>query len=126
MVGNKVTALLYGWVTIFVLMIATSLIMALLMRFTTMDESTLNWLTGGLAILYLFFGGFFSGAKGKEKGWMLGALTGIGYSLFVFLYQFLAFDQLFTTNQWMYHGLFLLSAIIGGILGVNLFGKQQA
>ncbi|MBO8155958.1 MAG: TIGR04086 family membrane protein [Bacillaceae bacterium] len=122
--AKKVTALLYGWAAILILMLVTSFVFALIIKFSDMEQNTLHWLTSGLGIVYLFIGGLFSGAKGKEKGWMLGALTGIGYSLFVFLYQFLAYDQLFSMNQWVYHGIFLLAAVLGGIAGVNTFGKN--
>ncbi|GAA0483330.1 TIGR04086 family membrane protein [Virgibacillus sp. MSP4-1] len=125
MVMRRFTALLYGWITIFLLMLVSSFILALIIRFSEMGESTLHWLTFGLGIVYVFAGGIFAGIKGKEKGWMLGALTGLGYSLFIFLYQFLAYNQLFDGQQWLYHGLFLTAAILGGITGVNFQGNQE-
>jgi putative membrane protein (TIGR04086 family) len=119
MAMNRLTALLYGWISIFLFMLISSFILALFIRYTELSGSTLNWITLGLGLLYLFIGGFLSGIKGKDKGWMLGALTGLGYSLFIFLYQYLAYDQLFNGQQWMYHALFLVAAILGGVFGVN-------
>ena len=116
---SRLTALLYGWIAIFALMLLSSFVLALFIRYTELSHSTLEWLTLGLGLFYLFVGGFLSGLKGKDKGWLLGALTGIGYSLFIFLYQLLAYDQMFSGEQWLFHGLFLLTAILGGIFGVN-------
>ncbi|SET67195.1 putative membrane protein, TIGR04086 family [Salinibacillus kushneri] len=125
MVIKRFVALLYGWITIFLLMLVSSFILALIIRFTDMGETILHWATFGLGIAYVFAGGTFAGIKGKEQGWMLGALTGLGYSLFIFLYQFLAYNQLFNSEQWLYHGLFLAAAVLGGITGVNFQANQE-
>ncbi len=100
-------------------MLLSSFVLALFIRYTELSNSSLEWITLGLGLLYLFVGGFLAGLKGKDKGWMLGALTGIGYSLFIFLYQFLAYNEIFSGEQWIFHGLFLLTAVLGGIFGVN-------
>ncbi|MBB6451894.1 putative membrane protein (TIGR04086 family) [Salirhabdus euzebyi] len=124
MATKRLTALLYGWVTIFLFMLISSFILALFIRYTELSSSTLAWLTLGLGLLYLFAGGFLAGVKGKDKGWLLGGITGIGYSLFIFLYQYLAHDQIFQGDQWLYHGLFLVAAIFGGIIGVNMSNSE--
>ncbi|MRG88249.1 TIGR04086 family membrane protein [Salinibacillus xinjiangensis] len=125
MVMKRFTALLYGWITIFALMLLSSFILALVIRYTEIGNSTLNWLTLGLGLIYLFAGGLLSGMKGKEKGWLLGTITGLGYSIFILLYQFLAYDQLFSGSQWIYHALFLAAALLGGISGVNMQGNRD-
>jgi putative membrane protein (TIGR04086 family) len=119
MIMNRLSALLYGWITIFLFMLVSSFILALIIRFSNLSGGTLEWITLGLGLFYLFIGGFLAGLKGKDKGWMLGALTGLGYSFFILLYKYLAYDKFFTGEQWLYHGLFLIAAILGGIFGVN-------
>ena len=71
-------------------------------------------------------GGFISGGKGKQKGWMLGGLTGLLYSITIFLFQFLGLDQLFNFEQIVYYICYILIAMMGGILGVNLSENSRA
>ena len=71
-------------------------------------------------------GGFISGGKGKQKGWMVGGLTGFLYSITIFLFQFLGLDQLFNFEQIVYHICYILIAMMGGILGVNLSESSRA
>lgn len=61
-----------------------------------------------------------SGGKRKEKGWLIGGVTGLIYSLIVFLFQFLGYDRLFDMEQFVYHTCYTLIAMMGGILGVNI------
>lgn len=79
-----------------------------------------------LSFFSLFIGGFISGGKGKKQGWLLGGGTGLIYTLIVFLYQFLGLDTLFTTKQLIYNGCFIVTAMMGGILGVNMSGGASS
>ncbi|MFC4320918.1 TIGR04086 family membrane protein [Litchfieldia salsa] len=110
----------YGVATIFIIIILTSLIFSLLLKFTSIEEESLTWIILAISFLTLFVGGFVSGGKGKEKGWLMGGATGILYSLIVFLFQYLGHDTLFSTEQSIYHLGFLATAMIGGIFGVNM------
>lgn len=121
----RMTGLLYGWIAIFTLMIVASFILSLLLRFTALGPDTVHHSTTIISILAFFSGGLFAGLKTGEKGWLIGILTGLGFSLFVFLYQFLGLQQSFTWTQLMYHSIFLLSGTIGGIIGVNLKQKNS-
>jgi len=49
-----------------------------------------------------------------------GALTGIGYTLIIFLFQYLGHDSLFSLEQMVYHACYIVTAMMGGILGVNM------
>jgi putative membrane protein (TIGR04086 family) len=124
---TQITALLHGWIVIFSVMLVSSLILALLLRFTKLGSSSLDWITLSISLFALFAGGLISGLKGKEKGWILGAITGIGFILFVLLYQYLGYQTGFSTEQMIHHSGFLIAALFGGVLGVNLSsGKEQA
>ncbi|WP_409301898.1 TIGR04086 family membrane protein [Peribacillus sp. SCS-155] len=114
------TAILYGVAAIFMIGIAASLLFSILLRFTSMKESSLTYVIMAVSFAALFIGGFISGGKGKKQGWMLGGATGLLYLLTVFLYQYLGHDMLFSAKQWVYHGCFVITAMMGGILGVNL------
>ncbi|QXE00532.1 TIGR04086 family membrane protein [Terribacillus sp. DMT04] len=117
---KNVQAILYGWITVFSLLLFISFTLALLLRFTKMGEGMLDWTTLGAGILSLFIGGFIAGVKGEDKGWMLGGMTAMGFTVFVLLYQYLGYQVGFSGAQLLTHGGFLLASLIGGMIGVNI------
>ncbi|MDQ0231508.1 TIGR04086 family membrane protein [Metabacillus malikii] len=119
-------AILYGLTTIFVIALITSLIFATLLKFTDLSESSITWLLLGISILAVFIGGFVAGGNGKEKGWLVGGITALLYSCIIFLFKFLGYGQLFTMEEMLYHGGFLLAAMVGGVFGVNLAASRSS
>lgn len=122
---NLGSAVLFGTLVIFILAIISSLLFAFLLRFTSLQEASVQYIISAISFISIFMGGFISGGKGKQKGWMLGGITGIIYSIIVFLYQFLGLDSLFNFEQIIYHICYILIAMMGGILGVNMSGKSR-
>jgi putative membrane protein (TIGR04086 family) len=118
-------AVLYGTTTIFVIAIAASLLFSLLLRFTDLTENSITLFVTIISFLSLFVGGFMSGGKGKTKGWMLGGSTGLIYTLVIFFFQYLGYDSLFSLEQLIYHVCYILTAMMGGILGVNMSGGKR-
>ena len=119
-------AILYGLITIFVMALATSLVFSLLLKFTDLTESSITWVLLGLSILALFIGGFVAGGNGKEKGWLIGGITALLFSLIILVFKFLGYGEIFTMEELMYHGGFLLVAMLGGIFGVNVSSSRAA
>jgi putative membrane protein (TIGR04086 family) len=113
-------SILYGLIFIFLFAIVTSLVFSLILNFTSVRESSLQYMITALSFIGLFGGGFLSGGKRKQKGWMIGGLTGLAYSLIIFLFQYLGYDRLFDAEQIIYHTCYTLIAMMGGILGVNM------
>lgn len=113
-------AVFYGVVSIFIFAAICSLLFSLILRFTDVKESSINYIVLFLSFLSLFIGGFISGGKGKRSGWILGGGVGLIYTLIVFLYQYLGLDTLFTGKQLIYYASYILTAMMGGILGVNM------
>lgn len=116
---NVYSAIIYGWLLIFLIILGTSMVLALFLRFTPIEESQLSWLTLALGLLALFIGGIFAGIKGKTKGWFIGLGIGLGFTLLIFFIQYLGYKQAFTIEQFLYHLAYLIAAIFGSILGVN-------
>ena len=117
---NYGSAVLYGIIAIFLLLVVSSLVISLVLKFTSTQESSLEFLTTAISFVTLFAGGFIAGGKGKQKGWLIGSLTGIVYTLIIFLFQYLGYDSLFSLEQMIYHICYILTAMMGGILGVNM------
>ena len=57
------------------------LIVCIFIRFTSLQESSVQFIITAISFISIFMGGFISGGKGKQKGWMLGGLTGFLYSV---------------------------------------------
>ncbi|MBM6619719.1 TIGR04086 family membrane protein [Bacillus suaedaesalsae] len=114
------SAVAFGLLTILVIILTCSLIFSLLLRFTNMQESSLQWLIMALSFFALFAGGFISGGRGKEKGWLMGGTTALLFTGIVILYQFLGQETGFSMEQTFYHLGYLATAVFGGIIGVNL------
>ncbi|PYZ94138.1 TIGR04086 family membrane protein [Salipaludibacillus keqinensis] len=119
-----ISSVLYGVLTIFILVIAASFLSSLVLRFTNVTEATFLWILIGFSFVALFIGGFISGGRSGEKGWFAGTLTALLYSLVVFLTQYLSFNQGFDMQQILMHGGYLLAAILGGMVGVNVRGDS--
>ncbi|OIJ07715.1 hypothetical protein BKP35_18755 [Anaerobacillus arseniciselenatis] len=118
-------SMIFGLITILVIILSVSFIISLLLRFTALTESSFSWIIMGLTFVALLIGGFVSGGKSKQKGWLVGAGTGVLYSLVVFLVQFLGYNTTFTLEQYLFHAGFIVAALIGGILGVNIVRNSR-
>ncbi|WP_251028670.1 TIGR04086 family membrane protein [Bacillus sp. ISL-18] len=118
-------SILYGLIFIFAFALISSLIFAFILRFTSAQEGSLQYVITALSFIGLFGGGFLSGGKRKEKGWLIGGFTGLIYSFFVFLFQYLGYDRLFDAEQVIYHTCYTLIAMMGGILGVNISSNNS-
>ncbi|MGO4887412.1 TIGR04086 family membrane protein [Anaerobacillus sp. MEB173] len=118
-------AMLFGVLAILIIGVSISFLVSILLKFTSLSESSFSWFLLITSFLALFIGGMISGGKAGEKGWLVGASTGIFYSIVIFLAQFLGYNRTFTTEQYLYHGGYILFAILGGIIGVNLLGNKS-
>ncbi|WP_017755929.1 TIGR04086 family membrane protein [Calidifontibacillus oryziterrae] len=121
---NSLKAMLYGVITIFVIVLFSSLVLSLLLRFTDIKESSLTWVVLTLSFLALFVGGFVSGGKGKQKGWLIGSGTGLLFTLLVFLVQYLGYQTGFSLEQLYFHIAYIAVALIGGVIGVNITSRR--
>lgn len=118
-------AVFYGVFAILLLALIGSLVLSLLLRFTNLTEESLFWVITSLSFFAVFVGGVVSGGKGKEKGWLLGAMTAVMYTGIVLLFQFLGYGKTLSLESYLYHGGFLVTAMIGGMLGVNLSSSKR-
>ena len=119
------SAIVYGTFSIFVMAVIFSLFFSLLLRFTSLTESSLSYIILILSFLSIFIGGIISGGKGKRQGWLLGGGTGLLYTIIILLFQYLGFDSHFTAREWIQSGCYVLVAMMGGVLGVNLSGGAE-
>ncbi|MFD2211016.1 TIGR04086 family membrane protein [Virgibacillus halophilus] len=117
--------LLYGWIVILGMVLTTSFILALLLRFSSFNDPALSWVTLVIGLITLFIGGIIAGVKAKKKGWVIGAVTGAGFTLFTFLLQYLGYHHGFSMEQSLQHLGYIFAALIGGVIGVNVIVNGQ-
>jgi putative membrane protein (TIGR04086 family) len=118
-------AVLSGLIVIFLIAIVSSVIFAFILKVTNVKESGIQMFVTAVSFISLFIGGFISGGKGEEKGWMLGGATGLIYAVIIFLYQYLGYDKVFNAEQLIYYTCYTLVAMMGGILGVNVTTRTR-
>ena len=119
------SAIIYGTVSIFILAVIISLLFSLVLRFTSLTEYSISYLILILSFISIFIGGLISGGKGKKQGWILGGGTGLLYTLIILAFQYLGFDQTFSSREWIQSLCYILVCMMGGILGVNLSGGKE-
>ncbi|WLD92217.1 TIGR04086 family membrane protein [Alkalihalobacillus sp. AL-G] len=122
---RMVSAMGFGVVVVIAIIMVSSFLLSLLLRFTSLNQQSITWVILGLAVLALFIGGLVSGKKGKEKGWLSGAGTGLLFSVLVFLVQYLGYQVQFDAEQYLYHIGYLVVSALGGMMGVNLSSNRS-
>ncbi|MGG0292967.1 TIGR04086 family membrane protein [Bacillus pacificus] len=118
------TAIGFGIVILLILATVTSMIMALLLKFTDMNEGALAVTIFILALLSMLISGFTAGKKAQGKGWLVGFTTGLTFTILVFLVNYLGFSQTLSNSQLLYQLALMGASTLGGIFGVNM-SKQN-
>lgn len=116
-------SMIYGLAAILIFSLGFSLIISLILSFSSLTESSFALLIVISSFITLFIGGFISGLKSKEKGLLVGTGTALLFTLITFLIQYLGYNQGLSMEQLMFHGGYLLTAALGGVIGVNLFSR---
>jgi putative membrane protein (TIGR04086 family) len=122
---NWLAAVTYGMVAAFVVILASALLLASLLRFTSFAETSGSALPVIVSMVALFIGGTVAGSKMRRKGMLIGAMTGLCYSLFSLLFQYLGLEQAPGIAQYLYFLGNIAAAAVGGTAGVNLFSSRH-
>ncbi len=126
MKNKQLLALFYGLAFIFSIIFVSSMVIAFLLRFTTFNEPVLSWTTLIIGLIALFIGGLVAGLKNKDKGWIVGGMVGLGFTLIIFCIQYLGYKQAFSLEQSFHHLGYVVAALLGGIFGVNIVSHEQS
>lgn len=126
MTRNWFSAVTYGVAASFIIVLASALLLASLLRFTSFAETSGSVLPIVISVIALFIGGTIAGSKMKERGLMIGAVTGLFYCLFSLCFQYLGLERAPGLMQFIYFLTNVAASAIGGTVGVNLFsGKHR-
>ncbi|MET1247503.1 TIGR04086 family membrane protein [Sporolactobacillus sp. STCC-11] len=122
---NWLSSITYGMIAAIIIVLASAFLLASLLRFTSFAESNGSVLPIVISIVALFVGGMIAGSKKKEKGLLIGAITGLAYCLFSLFFQYLGLDQTPGLNQYLFFVANIASSSLGGAIGVNLFSLKH-
>ncbi|UOR12202.1 TIGR04086 family membrane protein [Halobacillus amylolyticus] len=110
----------YGIGSIMILMMVVAAVLAILLRFTSIDIDTLNQISLVAGLTILAFGGLIAAYKGEQKGWLSGILTGLVFVVAMIGFQLIFENSWVTLTQLSYFGGLVIAALLGGMIGVNM------
>lgn len=116
---NPLFPMLWGMLYTVVIVLSGSLILALLLEWTSFSETQVPlvmYIINGIALLC---GGFMAGRRSPTRGWLHGAVSGLGYALLMLVIGFLAFDMPMGMQAAVFFALAVLLGALGGVLGIN-------
>lgn len=114
-----------GVVSIIVMLFSVSVLLSILLHLTSLQESSLHMVLMPITFLSVFIGGCIAGFKSGARGWYYGALTGLGFILLTWLFSFLGFDSVLSMRTLWLYAAFLVLAMLGGMIGVNMSPKRK-
>jgi putative membrane protein (TIGR04086 family) len=116
--------ILAGYLTMIIMLLVISAILSFLLAFTSLRESSVQWFFLPVTLLTLFIGGVIAGYRAGEKGWYYGAIGGALFTLTVWLISYLGFDFTPTTKNFILYVAYILLAMLGGMIGVNMSPRK--
>lgn len=119
-----VRACVSGVMLSFLIMIAGSIILATILRFTSMFASHYTSISITIECIALFIGGIFAGKRGISKGWLLGALMSLCIIIMALTIQLFITKTSIEWIQFTYYALYLFFGTLGGIIGVHFTSDE--
>ena len=107
------------------IILALTLIITILYYFNLIGDKTLCIFEIIIPILSLFYGGLHIGKKSKKKGYMEGLKLGIIISLFLIIFNFLAFSNSFKLKYLLFYTILNISSILGSMIGINKYIEKN-
>lgn len=109
-----------GLLNAFAVMILSTLLVSLLLVFTSMREQELSLYVYFIHGISLLCAGLTAGRRSGFKGWYFGGITGVCYALLIVLVSFLGFDAGWNVHTGILALMSFVIGAIGGMIGVNL------
>jgi len=122
---KQMFAVLYGCATTFILLIICNTILSFAIQTQFVTHKNIFLVSFLIGLVILFISGMITGIKGKENGWLLGGLVGLIFILMIFFIQYVGLEEQILLKQSIYLITYMLSAMIGSVLGVNFTHKEN-
>lgn len=110
-----------GLIVCLILTVTALIILALILKFTSLSESKLPMFNNLIVIISVAIGALYASGKTKENGWFIGAFIGLIYYLFILILN-LIFIKDVSLSLLVIPKLLMsiFSGAIGGIIGINI------
>lgn len=118
-IKSLIAGFIVGGIILMILMCVTAFALVVTGK---LPHSLIKWIMLGLSCISVFIGGYVSAKVSKEKGIIMGSVTGFIMFVSVLCAGLLDSDGIFTYMTLIKLILFVVSGAIGGIKGVN---KQE-
>lgn len=110
-----------GLIVSLILTIIALILLALILKLTSLSQFKLPMLNNLVLIVAVAIGALYASKKSKENGWLMGALIGLVYYLFIILLNFIFIkDANFSLLLILKLLMSVFSGAIAGIIGINI------
>ncbi|EZH67979.1 hypothetical protein DH09_08685 [Bacillaceae bacterium JMAK1] len=106
--------------TMLCLVLASSLILATILRLSSLSEHSIGGVTMAITLIITFIGGMVAAMKAGAKGWLFGLLAGVMFVIFAITIQYLGYGNAIMLSQLLLFSLCLVTAMVGGMIGVGI------
>lgn len=118
---QDVVLVLKGSVFAVIITLIFIILFAFVMRLSSLSETIIRPVVQVLRILSIAIGGAYAARQASDKGWLKGAVTGVGYVILVSLIGVisggqLAFDRILLSDTLMA----VVVGAAGGAIGINI------
>lgn len=93
--------------------------------FEIFSYKTINILEIIIIIISMFLGGYKLGQKSNKKGYIEGIKLGIIFSIFLVIFNYLAFDNPFKIKYLLFYIILIASSSLGSMIGINKKNNQN-
>ena len=94
-------------------------IITILNYFDILKDKTISLFKIVIPIISLLIGGFYIGKKSNKKGFIEGLKLGLIFSIFIVIFNFLAFSSSFKFKYLLFYLIIIMSSILGSMIGIN-------
>jgi len=107
----------------FIYIISTILILTFLITtlnyFNIISDKIISIFKILIPVISLFIGGIQIGKRSKSKGWLEGLKLGLIFSVFLLIFNFLAFSNSFKFKYLLFYLIIIICSILGSMIGIN-------
>lgn len=114
----------FSFIYILSTLLIITFIITFLNYFNIISDKIISIFNILIPILSLLIGGFYIGEKSNNKGYLEGLKLGSIFSIFLIIFNFLAFNNSFKLKYLLFYLILIISCIFGSMIGINKRKKQ--
>ena len=116
--------LFFSFIYIISSLLIITFIVTLLNYFNIINDKLIPIFNILIPSICLFIGGFYIGKNSNNNGYLEGLKLGSLFSIFLLIFNFLAFNNSFKLKYLLFYLIIIISCILGSMIGINKRKKQ--